>query len=260
MSHDWGDVMITRLEANARENLRQYVEALVPVAPRLGAGCIAVAGGTAAWCGYDSPLNSVKGAGPDLTDDSLDELEAFFGARGGPHAIIEAAPWVEASTRKRLAGRGYQAGSVEDVMIREVPATTGRPAHTVELVPAAEWPELMWQAFELPETLAWRGLCTAAAHMPGAMHLGVRDEAGAWIACAMAVLAGDVWIFGCDGTLPSARGQGAQRALIEARVQRIPPGALVCAEVAPGGGSQRNYFRAGFRLAYTRTALVRTLG
>jgi hypothetical protein len=79
------------------------------------------------------------------------------------------------------------------------------------------------------------------------------------MACAQSVPAGDAHIFRCDATLPRARGSGAQLALIQARLRRLPHGALASAEVEPGGGAQPNYFRAGFRLAYHRTHYWRTI-
>jgi len=55
-------------------------------------------------------------------------------------------------------------------------------------------------------------------------------------------------------TIPSARGRGAQLALLDARLrfaaERGCDLAMMCA--APGSGSQRNAERHGFRIAYTR--------
>jgi hypothetical protein len=45
-----------------------------------------------------------------------------------------------------------------------------------------------------------------------------------------------VVIFGNDGTLPEARRQGAQTALIGERLAALPAGKIVMAEVAPGSG------------------------
>jgi GNAT superfamily N-acetyltransferase len=56
-------------------------------------------------------------------------------------------------------------------------------------------------------------------------------------------------------TIPSARRQGAQRALLAARLGYARETgcdlAMMCAE--PGSASQRNGERQGFRIAYTRT-------
>jgi hypothetical protein len=63
-----------------------------------------------------------------------------------------------------------------------------------------------------------------------------------------------VALFGGACTVPEAREQGAQRALLEARmnmaVRERCDLAMMCA--LPGSASQRNAERQGFRIAYTR--------
>ena len=61
-------------------------------------------------------------------------------------------------------------------------------------------------------------------------------------------------------TLPEYRGRGVQTALI---AQRLHEAALAGCEYAvvstmPGSGSQRNMERRGFRVAYTKTVMLRT--
>jgi hypothetical protein len=55
-------------------------------------------------------------------------------------------------------------------------------------------------------------------------------------------------------TIPGARNQGAQRALLDCRLKCAAEQgcdiAMICA--APGSASQRNAEREGFRIAYTR--------
>jgi GNAT superfamily N-acetyltransferase len=55
-------------------------------------------------------------------------------------------------------------------------------------------------------------------------------------------------------TIPSARKQGAQRALLEARLHHAAAHGCDIAMIgaAPGSDSQRNAERQGFRIAYTR--------
>ena len=56
-------------------------------------------------------------------------------------------------------------------------------------------------------------------------------------------------------TVPEGRRQGAQLALLEARLQTaVDAGCdLAMMVAAPGSASQRNAERQGFRVAYTRT-------
>ena len=98
------------------------------------------------------------------------------------------------------------------------------------------------------------------ADLPGAIRVGIRGGGG-WIACGELVPAAGVGIFSNDATRPSARGRGAQTALIQARLRTAATLGLVClmAEVAPGGTSERNYLRCGFTIAYRRAHYARTL-
>ena len=63
-----------------------------------------------------------------------------------------------------------------------------------------------------------------------------------------------VALFGGACTVPEARKQGAQRALLEARMNMAATEgcdlAMMCAQ--PGSASQRNAERQGFRIAHTR--------
>ena len=63
-------------------------------------------------------------------------------------------------------------------------------------------------------------------------------------------------------TVPSARRQGAQRALLEARLGYAATHGCDIAMMgaSPGSDSQRNAERQGFRIAYTRVKWRRMLG
>lgn len=247
---------VAPLERAAAANLLEYVRAWRQVAPAgaRGAASIPLAGGVAAFTGPESPLTTMKGAGPVITPSELGQAEEFFASRGVTGVTIEAAPWLTPATTALLLDRGYRVVGGEDLVVLEAGQVRSTAAGLpVERVPPADWPELMRLAFELPDDPSWRALCLASAHLAGAQLLGVRNGEGAWIACAQRVPAGDTLVLGADGTLPHARGQGAQAALIAARSVGVPAGTILTAEVEPGGGSQRNYFRAGFRLAYHRT-------
>jgi GNAT superfamily N-acetyltransferase len=75
------------------------------------------------------------------------------------------------------------------------------------------------------------------------------------IASARLCLHQGVALFAGACTIPEARRQGAQRALMKARLRYAAEQgcdlAMLCAE--PGSSSQRNAERDGFRIAYTRT-------
>jgi GNAT superfamily N-acetyltransferase len=75
------------------------------------------------------------------------------------------------------------------------------------------------------------------------------------IAAGALTIAGDVALLAGASTIPAARRQGTQLALLEERLryaaaQGCSVGMMV---TLPGSGSQRNAERHGFRIAYTRT-------
>ena len=75
------------------------------------------------------------------------------------------------------------------------------------------------------------------------------------VAARAMTIAGDVALLAGASTIPAARRQGAQLALLEERLryaatQGCSVGMMV---TLPGSGSQRNAERHGFRIAYTRT-------
>ena len=75
------------------------------------------------------------------------------------------------------------------------------------------------------------------------------------VATGALIVAGDVALLAGASTVPTARRQGAQLALLEGRLRYAAShGCTVGMMVTePGSGSQRNAERHGFRIAYTRT-------
>ena len=77
---------------------------------------------------------------------------------------------------------------------------------------------------------------------------------------ALSVREGVCGLFGAS-TLPEFRGRGVQAALLKARLESAAAqGCDVAVSIAqPGSTSHRNIERQGFRVAYTRTKLIRAL-
>ena len=92
-----------------------------------------------------------------------------------------------------------------------------------------------------------------AAHAEDSISFLARLEGKAIAAGALCISAGVALLAGAC-TIPEARRQGAQLALLETRLhyaaERGCDVAMMCA--APGSASQRNAERHGFRIAYTR--------
>ena len=77
---------------------------------------------------------------------------------------------------------------------------------------------------------------------------------------ALSVREGVCGLFGAS-TLPGFRGRGVQSALLKARLESAASqGSDIAVSIAqPGSVSHRNIERHGFRVAYTRTKLIRAV-
>ena len=107
---------------------------------------------------------------------------------------------------------------------------------------------------EFPEVAEFlRELNQVTAHSKGLSFIAELNAKP--IATGALTIAGDVALLAGASTVPSARRQGAQLALLEERLRYAAArGCTVAMMVAlPGSGSQRNAERHGFRIAYTRT-------
>jgi GNAT superfamily N-acetyltransferase len=87
------------------------------------------------------------------------------------------------------------------------------------------------------------------------VHCFLAELEGRPVAAAALSLNGDIALLAGASTIPQARRQGAQQALLDARLRfAAEAGAgLAMMVAAPGSSSQRNAERQGFRIAYTRS-------
>lgn len=254
-------IPIQTLEAAAAQNLLDYVQAFQLWAPKWAASAMPCAGGLAAYTGPDSPLTTVKGAGPEIQESEIDAAELFFWRNHWRQVTFECAPWLTEATVERLARRGYTAAGTEVVVAAALPCTVEEPAHSAVELTQDDWVQVFPAAFELPAEAIWPLLARIAWRLPGAVNLGVLDADGQVMGCAQLAPAGEIAVLGNDGTLPEARGKGVQTTLIRARLLKAIAGGFrwAVAEVAEGSTSEKNYLRCGFERVYTRTSWVRVL-
>jgi hypothetical protein len=248
--------LMHRIERVMARNLHDYMTALLVDAPEIGAASIEVAGGVAAYSGAGSPLSTVKGTMPGLSYQDLQTIESFFREHGSRMVTIELAPWPHGDVPDLLRRCEYVPTDTEDIMVAHEASGEG-PIHSVETLPADDWSRLMLAGDDGYDP-AMRQLIAAAARLPNVHNFAVADGSR-YVAGAQAVLYDGLAIFGNDETMPEARRRGAQTALIAARLAALPSGVVAVAEVAPGSTSERNYFRSGFTLAYTRQHYSRSL-
>jgi hypothetical protein len=220
-------------------------------------------GGRAVFVGVGSPLTHAIGVGLNgpVTPEELERLEAFFLSRGNP-PVIDVCPLAHASLHEYVSERGYRVAEFNNQMVR----TAGEviPYAGVEVRPAVSGEEQLWA-----RVLA-QGFLDREEVNEEEIHVGRVLFRMAAARCYFALFAGEpvsaaalamergVALLYADSTRAGWRGRGAHLALIAARLEcaRREGCDLATASVLPGSGSQRNYERLGFRVAYTKVVLT----
>jgi hypothetical protein len=252
-----------RLERAEGMANRRMVEARARLAPDAGAAWMEAGGAFAMFDGAESPLTQTFGLGlfETPTEGTLAEIERFYRDRGAP-VHHEVSPIADPAALPLLVARGYHPIEFTSVMFRPIDpgvnVAAANPALVVTGVGPADgdvWARTAaegWSEFpglgEFVLEVARVQAATEDAHQ----FLVRRD--GEAVAAGSLSLSGGVALLAGASTVPNARRQGAQLALLGARlrfgVERGCDLAMMCA--LPGSGSQRNAERHGFRIAYTR--------
>lgn len=239
-----------------------FVEARAAVTPEAGATFIEVDGALAMFDGATSPLTQSFGLGfQGSTESSLTRIEEFFRERLAP-IYHEVSPLADPALFALFHARGYAIAEFTSVLWRELRQddrlaarhgrVTARPAAANEHGVWAQTAARGWNQPELNDFML--GLEHLNAHRPG--HVPFLAEVdGRIIAAASLVIADGIAILAGGSTLPEARRQGAQNALLEARLAHAAGEGcdLAMMGALPGSDSQRNAERQGFRIAYTRS-------
>lgn len=214
--------------------------------------------------GVASPCTQTFGLGifQAASGQDLDTIEAFFRERGAP-VFHEVSPLADASLLPLLTQRGYAPCELSSVMFR--PLGSG-PEREIARNPGMRARLIRDGEGELWAATAARGWADAAPVdvVQDLMRVSVGRSGGTAFLAELdgkAVAAGAISIH--DGvallagasTVPEARKQGAQLALLDARLAYAAAHGcdLAMMGAAPGSASQRNAERHGFRVAYTRT-------
>jgi len=249
----------------------ECAEAFQMLHPEFPVAVEQIAGGVAVFAGVDSPVTQAIGVGINgpVADEDLDRLGEFFRTRNAA-AAAEICPFVEMSLYERFAARGYRLLEVSNVLVREISkaqATEGAPARGVTVRAARPdeaklWTRTVAQGFAehfpvTPEMLdVMEGFAHGKSARPFLAFVGEQIAGGG----ALTIHDGVCGLFGAS-TLPDFRGRGVQTELLRARIAHAAgEGCDLAVSIAqPGSISHRNIERAGFRVAYTRTKLIRPL-
>ncbi|HEY4948996.1 MAG TPA: GNAT family N-acetyltransferase [Candidatus Acidoferrales bacterium] len=251
-------------EANAG---RECAEACHRLHPDYPVAVAEIAGGVAVFAGVDSPVTQAIGVGlrGPVSDAELDALGELFHSRKAP-AAIELCPLVEMSLYEKFAARNYRLLEVSNVLLLEdlrlarisenpPPGVIARAATTDE---SKLWTLTVARGFaeHFPVTQPILDVMEGFCHRDGASAFLAFVDGGAVVSAHHGVCG----LFGAS-TLPAFRRRGVQSALLATRLAwaREKGCDLAVSIAQPGSVSHRNIERSGFRVAYTRTKLIRTL-
>lgn len=263
-AYPFSDLALSRrLERCEGSTNAALVEARARLMPESGAAWIECAGAYAMFDGVGSPLTQTFGLGLFAipTAEDLDAIERFFDERGAA-ALHEVSPVETVQTVGLLVARGYHPVELSSVMYRPISAAShprGNDGRVRARIASPDEVELWsrtaaegWGALgDMTEFMRDIGRMSASSKGMTAFFAEIDERpagtGAVGIHDGVAILAG-------ASTIPSARNQGAQRALLEARLAYAAEHGCNLAMMAalPGSASQRNAERQGFRIAYTR--------
>lgn len=253
-----------RLEGAEAQSNASFVEARAKFFPQSGAQWLEVAGTSAMFDTPSSPLTQTFGLGvfEKVTHVELERLENFFQERGAP-VFHEVSPHADLSLPALLHERGYQPIEFTSVMYRPIASNLSLAASRNENVRVRLIREEEYELFAQISAQGWSEHPELADFLLEIGQISARRDNtisffaemnGQPIATGALCLGGGVALLGGASTIPAARKQGAQLALLESRLRYgAEQGcdlAMMCA--LPGSASQRNAERHGFRIAYTR--------
>ena len=266
MSMIFSDLELSkRLErAEARSNA-DFVETRALLEPYSGATWIEVGGAYAMFDGVESPCTQTFGLGlfEDTTDGHLDEIEAFFADHDAP-VFHEVSPMAAASLMPMLNARGYCPIELSSLLYLALEPSSD--------VPQTSNPNISTRIISPDEVDLWArtsaaGWATEHEALADFMFAFGRISAqcdGAYpylaeldgdpVATGMLFIHGEVAMLAGANTVPEGRNNGAQNALLAARLKFAAERGCTLAAMgaAPGSQSQKNAQKNGFRIAYTR--------
>ncbi len=241
-----------------------FVDTRARLFPDTGACWIEVAGAYAMYDGATSPVTQTFGLGmlQPATSADLEVLEAFFRERGAP-VFHEVSPLADGTLLPLLNERGYQPIEFTSLLFRPIRRDLQLQAARNEKIRVRLVQEEERALWAQTAAGGWSEARELAEQLPDLMRIGTQmpctrvflaELDGRAIATGALHICNGVALLAGASTIPEARRQGAQLALLESRLRA---GAQEGCDIAmmgaqPGSASQRNAERHGFRIAYTR--------
>ena len=240
------DSLLGQIEAAEAEHLSLYGGEVWQVGPL-----------RAIFAGPELPVNVACGFGssPDGLEELLDSVEAFYILHGLPSRLVL---YSHFGDWEALAARGYSLLRLLHVYVlplteRPAPPPMPSPSQlTARPSPPAEFLSVASRAFGAGS----EAIMERTAQRPQTQFFAA-ELGGQPVAAAAFSVFGSLALLFSAATLPAFRGQGAQTALLAARLHAAhEAGTTVTAVMTtPGSASERNVQRAGFVLAGARLSM-----
>lgn len=262
MNHVFADLPLARrLERAEGRGNAAFVDAQARLDPASGAIWKTASGTSVMFAGVGSPITQTFGLGlhEPLRTDDLDAIERFYKSRGSA-VNHEVCPLAGVEVFATLAGRGYKPVELSSVMYQPIDADTRIAANPELRVRKVDQSEA--DIYARVSSQGWSEQPELMPYIEGFARLSVAcatcfvaERDGYPIATAALFMHEGTALMAGASTIPGGRRQGAQNALLDARLQFAASNGCDLAMVvaAPGSASQRNAERQGFRIAYTRT-------
>jgi len=237
-----------------------------------GSGAVAepLAGGIAVFVGVGSPLTQAIGIGMEgpVRASDLDALEHFFASRAST-VHVELCPLADGTVVREMAARGYRLVDFSNMMVCRIRVVepAAPPDSTISVQFSTPEDADVWaktvaagfgdQQVQTPENLAvLRSILLQPTTKCVLAWVDGRPAGGG----AVSIHDGIAAIYGAS-TIPTFRRLGVQSAVIRTLMNYATEAEcdLAYTLTRPGSVSQRNLERQGFRVAYTRCALLREI-
>jgi len=243
-----------------------FVEARSRITPERGSTWMEIAGTYAMYDGPDSPCTQTFGLGlfDTIGNAELEKIEDFFSERHAP-TFHEISPIAGNELLPLFNERGYKPIELSsvlccdiqqtlDVMERRGSAITTRVIRQDEIDLWARTSAAGWATEHESLGDFMFGFGQIAAQCNGSQAF-LAELDGQAIATGMLFLHDGIALMAGASTIPEARNQGAQNALLYDRLKFAAEQGRALASMAalPGGQSQINAQKNGFQIAYTRT-------
>jgi GNAT superfamily N-acetyltransferase len=257
--------LVARVEGSLATGMAGSARAIAELHPELGSTVVGIGTGQAILFGPGMWVNRVVSLGLDgpVDDADFDRVDGIF-ERAGLPVEFDVNPWADESLLAGAAARGMSPQWFRSLLVKHLPGddrAASRTSGSVSVRPAddlGEWADVSATGFgyhDAERRLANDTSAEAAELLGDRLLVAVIDGAPVGVG-AIGIADGVATLYGMS-TVPAARRQGVQSALIAARVDiAIAAGCdLAVSTAMPGSASERNLMRPGFDVVCTKLGL-----